>query len=138
MPRKIGSTLKRPQSPAQAPRKRKPRAPDPVAPAADLDPLAKEFDGTLPAAKHATEKRRAALLEIEVQLRRGELIRKTEVDKHSFATARTLRNRVLAISPRIAAEAFAAESVADCQRVLDRELRLALQSLSEDLEHGRA
>ena len=133
MPRKIGSTLKRPQMPDQAPRKRAARARDPVAPAADLDALAAEFDGTLPGAKHATEKRRAALLEIEVQLRRGELIRRTDVDRHSFATARTLRNRVMGISPRVAAEVFAAASVADAQRILDRELRLALEVISEDL-----
>jgi hypothetical protein len=91
----------------------------------------------LTSAKTATEWRRARLMEIELQARQGELISKADADKRDFALARTVRNRVLGIAPRIAAEVFGAKSVADVQRIVDRERRLALECLAEELEHGR-
>ena len=136
MPRRTGSTLASPKLPAGLGGTQRPREQLPLA-GIELPPLEVD-DGDLTSAKTATEWRRAQLMEIELQVRQGDLLRRAEVDRHAFATARTLRNRILGIAPRIAAEVFAAESVADAQRILDRELRLALEAIAEDLQRANA
>ena len=131
MPRKTGSVLAAPKLPAGLGGPPRPREQLPLA-GIELPPLEVD-DGNLTTARTATEWRRAQLMEIELQARQGDLIPRATVEKQNFAIARTLRNRVLGIAPRIAAEVFAGETVADCQRIIDRELRLALEVISEDL-----
>ena len=129
-----GTTLSRPQAPAGAPRRKTPRKAATVPTAASLSALDGELGDTLQDAKRATERRRARLMEIEYQLRRGELVSKSDADKTHFAAARILRDRIIGLAPRIAASAFAAATLPDCQRILDRELRRALETIADEID----
>jgi hypothetical protein len=96
---------------------------------ADRQPAPK----TLQEAKRQTEVLRRKILDINFRLRRGELIEKAANDRQRFAEGRAIRDRFLALPPRIAAELFACESVADTQRVLAREIRDTLETCANEL-----
>jgi hypothetical protein len=133
MPRRHGSALPGAKMPAGAARLQSAAlfSDDELPiPPGDMD---EELGGTLTEARTATERRRAELLDIELRLRRGELISKSASDKAHFRAGRLLRDRILGLAPRIAAAAFAAETLPDCQRILDRELRRALESVADEV-----
>lgn len=87
-------------------------------------------------ARAQNERTRGRLMELELALRRGDLLPRVDVERDAFARGRMLRNRIQGIGPRIAAEVYGAKSLAECQRVLDRELRLALEALADEVRHG--
>jgi hypothetical protein len=133
--RRQGSVLTAPQAPAGAAKRKAARKPA-VAEPPILAGLDAELGDSLTSAKMATERRRARLMEIEVQIRRGDLILRADADREHFRAARLLRDRILGLAPRIAAEAHAAQTLAACQRILERELRLALTAIAEEIDRG--
>lgn len=134
MPRRNGSALTAPKMPAGLGSSR-PREREQLV-LAGFDPPQSEPEddgGSLTEARTQTERLRGRLLAIELAIREGALIPRAEADRERFAAARTLRNRVLGIAPRVAALVVSAETVADAQRILDRELRRCLESIADDL-----
>jgi hypothetical protein len=89
---------------------------------------------TLQEARRQTEVIRRRLLDLDLRIRNGELVEKAAQDRHWFAAARVLRDRILAVPPRISAALFACDGVADVQRLLGKELKLALQGVADALD----
>lgn len=73
----------------------------------------------------------AALAELELEERRGELVKVDQVEREAFAIARRVREAMTNIPDRLAAEVAALSKPSDVHALLTREIRAALQGLAD-------
>lgn len=73
----------------------------------------------------------ARLTKLELEQRLGTLVDAAEVRREAFRTGRVLRDRVLAVPGRVAAQVAAESSAKRVQGLLDQELRRALDEVLE-------
>lgn len=74
-------------------------------------------------AKAQGEWYRAQLYRLELEEKRGHLVRADEVRKAAFSRARVARDRILAVSTRVASQLAAESDPAKCHAILDAEMR---------------
>jgi phage terminase Nu1 subunit (DNA packaging protein) len=97
-----------------------------------MDPPAVELRGdaqALIAAKARREQAEAQLAELELAEKRGEIMAVGEHRRVLFALCRAIRDAVLQISARSSAMLAAAGDQAQCQAILDAEVRKVLEQL---------
>lgn len=90
-------------------------------------------------AKARSETAKAELAEIELWRARGSLVEKADVQRGIYAASRMLRDMILAVPNRIAAQLVATGDAGAAQRMMREELRGALEkfaSLSADQIEG--
>lgn len=75
----------------------------------------------------------ADLAELRVERERGRLVDVAAAAKAWHKAARTMRDRVLGVAVRIAPDLAACDDVRETQRIVEREIRVALESLADDL-----
>lgn len=101
------------------------------APRPDADPPrsvpapAGDRDGYF-ATKERRERAEAELAELELKERRGELVKKADVERATFAVQRAVRDRMTGIPDRIAPIVAAETDVAACHAIIAAEIRAAL------------
>lgn len=91
-------------------------------------------DDTTPALLTSRAKREhclARLAQLELDERRGELLRADDVEREAFAIARRVREAMTNIPDRIAAEVAALSDAAAVHQLLSREIRAALVELAD-------
>lgn len=76
----------------------------------------------------------AQLAELELAEKRGELVRRADVERETFATMRALRDRMLGVADRIAAQVAAEGDVAKVHEIIVREIRESLRRVTEVIE----
>ncbi len=76
----------------------------------------------------------AQLAELEFAEKRGELVRRADVERETFATMRALRDRMLGVADRIAAQVAAEGDVAKVHEIIIREIRESLRRVTEAIE----
>lgn len=86
--------------------------------------------GSLVDEKTRSERLRSALLEIELAEKRGDLVLWADVEKALADKFAAARDELLSLSPRIAPQLAAENSIAECMRILDAAIRLAMRHLS--------
>lgn len=105
-----------------------------------VSPVAATEDGealpALTASKARREAALAALAELELEQKRGELVAVADVSRDWFKAGRTVRDRILNVPDRLAPELAALTTAEAVHRLLSRELRDALTELAnqEDLD----
>jgi hypothetical protein len=77
---------------------------------------------------------RAALLELELQTKKGELVEKSAVEAVAAKIATTVRSGVEAIPARVAPTVAGYSAPGDVARYLQRELKAVLSDLSKAIE----
>ena len=99
-----------------------------------MDPPAMELRGdaaALIAAKARREAAEAQLAEFELAEKRGQIMDVGEHKRVVFSLARAVRDAVLQISSRTSAQLAAAGDQAQCQAILDAEIRKVLEQLGQ-------
>lgn len=76
---------------------------------------------------------KAARAEFELRELAGELVKRSDVERETFAVQRTLRDRVMGIPDRIAPIVAAEADAGRCHELLAAEVRLALTDVIERL-----
>jgi len=89
--------------------------------AGGLDPL---FE------KARLDKARADKIELELKLKRGEVVERSEVDHEWGELIAALRAKILAVPRKVAPQVHASESVSECEKILKGAVREALLELS--------
>jgi hypothetical protein len=118
----IGQAMKRRRVP-KPPTRIEPDQPMPVhAPPDDI--------GQLAAARSVRERFAALLLKLDYEERTGKLINKDEVTTTAYQMHRMLRDSILAIPDRIAAQLAAEDDAAEVHRMLEAELRTVLEKVA--------
>ena len=69
--------------------------------------------------------------ELDLKVRRGELLEREEVERRWGALLTTFRNRMLLLPDKVAPRAAVLDSVLECRALLEREVKEALSALSE-------
>lgn len=92
--------------------------------------------GTYAQAKTADALYKARLRQLEYEAKSGTYVRAEEVANRWFEHARAIRDRMLAIPDRLAAELAAQTSIHEVRRRLDEEIRIALQELADEVAAG--
>lgn len=105
--------------------------------------LRDQASGRLEAAAVADERRRllaarAAKAELELAEQRGQLVRAADVEGATFKAWRTVRDSVVAIPARLAAQLAGESAASRCGALLDHELRAALARVSDEVGRGSA
>lgn len=85
------------------------------------------------AVKERRERAEADLAELELRERRGELVKKADVEREIFAIQRALRDRLAGIPDRIAPMLAAEADVTRCHAIVAAELRAALGEVAGSL-----
>ena len=85
------------------------------------------------ATKERRERAEADLAELELKERRAELVKKTDVERETFAVQRALRDRLTGIPDRIAPVLAAETDVAKCHEIVASEIRAALREVVQAL-----
>lgn len=85
------------------------------------------------ATKERRERAEADLAELELRERRGELVKKSDVEREIFAVQRALRDRLAGIPDRIAPMLAAEADVTRCHAIVAAELRAALGEVAGSL-----
>ena len=83
--------------------------------------------------KERREAAEADLAELELKERRGELVKKADVEREAFAVQRALRDRLTGIPDRIAPMLAAETDVAKCHEIVASEIRAALREIVQEL-----
>lgn len=83
--------------------------------------------------KERRERAEAELAELDLQERRGVLVRKADVERETFAVQRALRDRLTGIPDRIAPILAAEADVGKCHEIVASEIRAALRELVQSL-----
>lgn len=96
----------------------------------DADGGSASGDPMLVKEKARTERLRAELLEIELRQRRGELVEAVDARRVQFNLARTTRNALLALPPRLAPIFASMTDASEIERLFDSELRKLCAQLS--------
>jgi hypothetical protein len=91
---------------------------------------------TLIEAKRRLEAHKAELKRLELEERRGELVKITDVADTVAAEYARLRQRLLAIPGKAGQEVIAAEDTADAARIIEAYIAEALTELSEGGTYG--
>jgi hypothetical protein len=86
--------------------------------------------GQLAAARSVRERFAALLLKLDYEERTGKLINKDEVTTTAYQMHRMLRDSILAIPDRIAAQLAAEDDAAEVHRMLEAELRTVLEKVA--------
>lgn len=111
--------------------------PDPAAVAQGLAQLVAGLpEDSIPALNVSRERREhyaAEVARLEALQRRGELLPAADVRREAMASARLVRDHLLAMPHRIASSLAAEVDVRACHRLLDSEIHLALVSLCREL-----
>jgi len=63
--------------------------------------------------------------------RTGELVPVESVRREAFERGRNIREAIMSVPSRVAADVFAAETIADAEQIIENELRNALRGLAE-------
>ncbi len=95
-------------------------------------PLAGDRDSYF-ATKERRERAEADLAELELRERRGELVKKADVEREIFGVQRALRDRLSGIPDRIAPMLAAESDVTRCHAIVAAELRAALGEVAAGL-----
>ena len=82
-------------------------------------------------ARAARELYQAQLAKLELDRRRGELVRADEVRITAFNMARKARDQLIALPERVAPMLAAAEDPADVQRILEEEIERICQEIAD-------
>lgn len=104
-----------------------------------MSPRQHQTSGPKPAdpGLHATRKKIAAeklrKLRMENDLRAGQLIEAKAAERAAFTSARVVRDNILNIPARIAAELASLTDPGQVMTLLDKELRQALGKIAEEL-----
>lgn len=85
------------------------------------------------ATKERRERAEADLAELELRQRRGELVKKSDVERELFAVNRSLRDRLAGIPDRIAPMLASETDVTRCHAIVAAELRAALGEVAGSL-----
>lgn len=93
--------------------------------------------GSLSEAQRRVAVERERKLRIDNLQREGRLIDRAKVERDSFEIARTVRESVLAVSPRISPQLAAETDAGRVHQMLEAELRVALVSLAEAFADDR-
>ena len=96
---------------------------DPDRQASDVRPA------TYSEARAIREALNARIARLEYEERLGKLVDAAEVRREAYRTGRVLRDRVLAVPGRVAAQAAAESSAKRIQSLMDQELRRALDEV---------
>lgn len=86
--------------------------------------------GQLAAARAVRERFAALILKLDYEERTGKLIDKNEVTTTAYQMHRMIRDSILAIPDRIAAQLAAEDDAAEVHRMLETELRTVLDKVS--------
>lgn len=121
-------------TPATAPA---PASPEIPAPSAVLADVASDRD-TYFAHRARRELVAAQLAELDLAEKRGALVRRIDVERETFATMRALRDRMLGVADRIAAQVAAEADVATVHEIIVREVRDSLRRVTEVIEGSEA
>lgn len=97
----------------------------PKVPAEPVRPLPGDREGYF-ATKERRERAEAELAELELKERRGELVKKADVERETFSVQRALRDRFTGIPDRIAPIVAAEPDVGKCHEIIAAEIRAAL------------
>ena len=119
-------------APKAAPQAPAARAPDAPALPAPTD-VGSDRD-TYFAHKARRELVEAQLAELELAEKRGALVRRADVERETFATMRALRDRMLGVADRIAAQVAAEGDVAKVHEIIVREVRDSLRRVTEVID----
>lgn len=76
----------------------------------------------------------AQLAELELAEKRGELVRRADVERETFSMMRALRDRMLGVADRIAAQVAAEGDAAKVHEIIIREIRESLRRVTEVIE----
>ena len=79
---------------------------------------------------------RARLTQLEYEQRSGRLVQASEVRVRQFSVARSVRDSILQVPDRIAAQVAALEDELQIRQVIEEELKIALKEVVEVLTHG--
>jgi hypothetical protein len=82
-------------------------------------------------ARAARELYQAQLAKLELDRRRGELVRADEVRIGAFNMARKARDQLIALPERVAANLAATEDPAEVQRILEEEIERICQEIAD-------
>lgn len=107
-------------------------APRPDAPAPRELPPTGDREGYF-ATKERRERAEADLAELELKERRGELVKKADVERETFAVQRALRDRLTGIPDRIAPMLAPETDVGKCHEIVASEIRAALREVVQAL-----
>jgi hypothetical protein len=88
---------------------------------------------SLTEAQRSVAIQRAEKLRLENALRTGDLLRRDAVERESFEAARVVRDNVLNVADRIAAQLAGERDARRVHAILTLELRKALEGISEKL-----
>jgi len=88
--------------------------------------------GTVAGERKRTEAVKRELLELELEQKKGELVNAADVKREAFSRGRELRDRILNVPARVAAQLAATTDPREVEAQLDVELRTALQELVAD------
>ncbi len=113
-----------------------PPARDPPPPSAPPEPPPKDKPDTLTAAQLRVAVQREEQIRLSNLEKTGALIDADQARHEAFECARAVRDALLNIPDRLAAELAAESDAARVHDRLDAELRAALESLAEALSHG--
>jgi hypothetical protein len=107
----------------------------PLADALDRYPPAGLVDGVISFAEAARREKvaRAALLELDLKVKRGELVDKVKVEEAAAKVATLVRAGIEAIPAKIAPRLVNLETAAEAARKLQREVKVVLADLAEEI-----
>ena len=90
-----------------------------------------ENSGTLADARKFFLDAKGQREKLKLQVERGELIKKADVEKEAFECARTARDALLNIPSRVSSVLAAKTKEVEVEKILDKEIRQALEALSK-------
>lgn len=102
-----------------------------VVSAADAPPQATKAGPSLATSKQVKAAYEAKLTELDFKERSGELVSVREVKAQAFALARGVRDALLGIADRLAPMLAATQDPAQCHRLINEEIRVALRGLAD-------
>lgn len=108
-------------------------APRPASEPPRLAPASGDRDGYF-ATKERRERAEAELAELELQERRRELVRASDVERATFDANRAVRDRVMGIADRVAPIVASEADVGRCHEIIANECRAALRDVVQALE----
>lgn len=83
-------------------------------------------------ARAERERTNAELARLELQQKSGKLVDVEVVRREVFQRARLLRDRILAVPSRVAAQLAAEKDAREVRRILDDELRKVLETIADE------
>jgi predicted site-specific integrase-resolvase len=97
--------------------------------------VAKSKDGLdFQTARSVNEQYKAALKKLEFDERKGKLVNIDEIKRIGFEAAKQFKEHAMAIPERCAAILAVTDDQEECKRILQKEIRIILENLSDSLK----